>query len=346
MEHDASRAHDRHDRHFQHQLQTPLLDSPAGLALTLQPATDLLLNPASGLIKTQANVHIQSHDYASQATGWRISSAGEGDFRYVFVTEMHAKAFIAEMEQAINGVMIVPKSTAFVATDFTVPGAGAGTITFRAKASVQSDTTTATCPKPAGTVQYDVMLACVASWNSISVSCRAGRLDAAGHTNRRQTTPSFASTTKPPAQANLPAIPGHSAVQKTSWSPITTYYNVDTTTPIDVYGKQGGTTATSVTAPSITTTVAKHNARVSSPASTTANLTGQPPRRPVRFTERDRPGRQHLLLDLCMQTPSRRQPAQRAQKPPRYASSHHTQPCSSLSSRQQAAAQARSPSRT
>ena len=45
-------------------------------------------------------VAVQTNSYASQLTGWRATYAGEADFRYLFVDEMHAKSFIADLEQA------------------------------------------------------------------------------------------------------------------------------------------------------------------------------------------------------------------------------------------------------
>src|SRR5690606_4910249 len=49
----------------------------------------------------------------------------EADFRYLFVDEMHAKSFIADLEQALAGGQIIAKSVAMVAAAFTVPAAGA-----------------------------------------------------------------------------------------------------------------------------------------------------------------------------------------------------------------------------
>jgi hypothetical protein len=58
-------------------------------------------------------------------TGWRATYAGEGDFRYLFVDEMHAKSFIADLEQALAGGQIISKSVAMLAQAFTAPAAGA-----------------------------------------------------------------------------------------------------------------------------------------------------------------------------------------------------------------------------
>lgn len=64
-------------------------------------------------------------DYVSQTTGWQISDEGAADFRYLFTDELHAKAFIADLEQALAGGQIIAKSVALVGAAFTVPAAGA-----------------------------------------------------------------------------------------------------------------------------------------------------------------------------------------------------------------------------
>lgn len=66
--------------------------------------------------------------YVSQTSNWRITAAGEADFRYLFVDEMHAKSFIADLEQALAGGQIIAKSVAMVSQAFTAPAAS-GTAT-------------------------------------------------------------------------------------------------------------------------------------------------------------------------------------------------------------------------
>ena len=103
-------------------VRTPLLDTASG-ALTLQPATDVLLTPGSGLVKASSNVALQASNFASQATGWRVTYDGQADFRYLFVDEMHAKSVIADLEQALAGGQIICKSVSVLAAAFTVPAA-------------------------------------------------------------------------------------------------------------------------------------------------------------------------------------------------------------------------------
>lgn len=96
--------------------------------LTVSPAGDLLLSPAGADVRVQSGVTLRSENYASQTTGWGIDYAGGADFRYLFADEMHVKAFIADLEQALAGGQIISKSVAMVATAFTAPAAG-GTAT-------------------------------------------------------------------------------------------------------------------------------------------------------------------------------------------------------------------------
>jgi len=65
--------------------------------------------------------------YASQTTNWRVTAAGSADFRYLYVDEMHAKSFIADLEQALAGGQIIAKSVAVLAANFTAPAAGGTT---------------------------------------------------------------------------------------------------------------------------------------------------------------------------------------------------------------------------
>jgi hypothetical protein len=77
--------------------------------------TNDAINNAGGVTKS---------NYASQTTGYRVSTLGEADFRYLYVDELHAKAFIADLEQALAGSQIIAKSVAKIAVDFTLPTAG------------------------------------------------------------------------------------------------------------------------------------------------------------------------------------------------------------------------------
>jgi hypothetical protein len=73
-----------------------------------------------------------SKTYASQTTGWNITPDGSADFRYLFTGELHAKSFVADLEQALAGGQIISKSVATLAEDFSVPSAS-GTATLHVK---------------------------------------------------------------------------------------------------------------------------------------------------------------------------------------------------------------------
>ncbi|MGB2787861.1 MAG: hypothetical protein WBC13_00865 [Dokdonella sp.] len=112
-------------------LYAPLIATVSG-SLTLSPDTDLVLSPSSNLVRLASGRALQSDNYASQATGMRVTYAGEGDFRYLYADEMHVKSFIADLEQALAGGQIISKSVAVLALDFTLPAAGAtGTLRVR-----------------------------------------------------------------------------------------------------------------------------------------------------------------------------------------------------------------------
>lgn len=100
------------------------IDTATIADLTIKPQGSLVLDPDTNMVKMNTDVAIQSSNYASQTTGWRISYSGGGDFRYLYADELHAKAFIADLEQALAGGQIIAKSCAPLAADFTAPAAG------------------------------------------------------------------------------------------------------------------------------------------------------------------------------------------------------------------------------
>jgi hypothetical protein len=89
-----------------------------------------LLRMSDGLVEI-ANVSsadIRTENYASQTTGWAITYEGALDVRYLYADEMHVKAFIADLEQALAGGQIICKSVAKLAVDFIVPAYSATTL--------------------------------------------------------------------------------------------------------------------------------------------------------------------------------------------------------------------------
>ena len=109
-------------------LRTSLIDSATGTSLTIAPAQDINLSPGgTARVRATSGVRLQADNYVSQTTGWAIGYNGAADFRYVYTDELHAKAFIADLEQALAGGQIISKSVAPLSRDFTAPAAGGQT---------------------------------------------------------------------------------------------------------------------------------------------------------------------------------------------------------------------------
>jgi hypothetical protein len=87
---------------------------------------NLTVTPTGSLFNLPTSVRLQSSNYASQTTGIGLDMGlGSGDFRYLYADELHAKSFLADLEQALAGGQIISKSVAEIASNFTVPAAGA-----------------------------------------------------------------------------------------------------------------------------------------------------------------------------------------------------------------------------
>ena len=84
-----------------------------------------LTRGAADVLHLAADDELRMADYALDSDGWRLTGAGHGYFRYVYASELHAKAFVADLEQALAGGQIICKSVAPLAADFTAPAAGA-----------------------------------------------------------------------------------------------------------------------------------------------------------------------------------------------------------------------------
>ena len=81
-----------------------------------------ILDP--GLGNAQIDGFIGKPGYVSQTTGWRIDGLGAADFRYLYADELHARKFIADLEQALAGLQIIAKSVGQIGAVFTVPAPG------------------------------------------------------------------------------------------------------------------------------------------------------------------------------------------------------------------------------
>jgi hypothetical protein len=75
------------------------------------------------------NDDIETADFSSWFTttpsGFQISQAGVGDFRTLYIDELVAKAFTADVAQALAGSDILTKSVAKLNASFVVPSVGA-----------------------------------------------------------------------------------------------------------------------------------------------------------------------------------------------------------------------------
>lgn len=71
-----------------------------------------------------AGGNVGTSNFVSQAIGWRITPAGQADFRHIYTDELQAKAFTADISQALVGSDILTKSVAKLAVNFTVTANG------------------------------------------------------------------------------------------------------------------------------------------------------------------------------------------------------------------------------
>jgi hypothetical protein len=68
--------------------------------------------------------------YSSETSFWKITIAGNADFRYLYTNELRAKSFIADLEMVNVGSEIIAKSAAVVASNYTLPTAGGSSILY------------------------------------------------------------------------------------------------------------------------------------------------------------------------------------------------------------------------
>lgn len=82
---------------------------------------DLTLDAADGDVVLPSPVNVGADNFVSQLTGWRVTYDGQADFRFLYADELHVRAFIADIEQALAGGQIISKSVARLAENFYVP---------------------------------------------------------------------------------------------------------------------------------------------------------------------------------------------------------------------------------
>jgi hypothetical protein len=90
------------------------------LSLSIEAPTSI-----TGTLAVSSNTNVSGYvghpDFTSQVSKWRVTNEGAADFRYLYTDELHAKAFIADLEQALAGGQIISKSVAVLAEDFRCP---------------------------------------------------------------------------------------------------------------------------------------------------------------------------------------------------------------------------------
>jgi hypothetical protein len=234
-------------------VRTPLIDTELG-DLYLAPAEDLMLEPVSNAVKAQPGVMLQSYNYFSQITGWRITNDGQGDFRYLYADELHAKSFITDLEQALAGGQIISKSVAVLGVDFIAPGTSPSSVAYRAHS-----TTTSTGPgvigdKPTGTVLSDLMLAYLVHITANTVSIVPDGWTLLGTVSDATNTTSkvyykLAGSDEP--STYVWTLSGAAEYTLT----ITSYSGVNPLDPINVWDSSSQGTNTLINSSSVTTTV-------------------------------------------------------------------------------------------
>ena len=108
--------------------------------LTLQPTGDLLLDPTGNNVQLTSSVTISTDNYVSQTTGWAVTYAGAADFRNIFADEMHVQAFVADINAAMAGAIILTKSRARLSRNFTIPNTSSSATLYVEDLEGQPDT--------------------------------------------------------------------------------------------------------------------------------------------------------------------------------------------------------------
>lgn len=70
---------------------------------------------------------INTDNYVSQLAGLHLGYDGSIDCRYLYTEQLHAKAFIADLEQALAGAQLITKSVTILDQPFTAPYPGNAT---------------------------------------------------------------------------------------------------------------------------------------------------------------------------------------------------------------------------
>lgn len=181
---------------------------------------------------------------------------------------------------AIPGEVLRPDPAAVAAAamhgpEMSEPSAPATPGTYRSTSSaVNTAIVSVTITKPAGVTTNDVLLAMVTVRSLPTITAPSGwtlvRSDVSGTALLQSVYVKVAGASEPASYTWTFDVPVSAAA-----GGISAYSGVDTTTPVNVSGGQANAASTTVTAPSVTTTVA--NARLVGLFGTTNNATFTPP---------------------------------------------------------------------
>src|SRR5690554_2081144 len=72
-----------------------------------------------------AGGNVGTSNFVSQMQGWRVTPQGQADFRHIFTDELQAKAFTADISQALVGSDVLTKSVAKLAQNWATTANGA-----------------------------------------------------------------------------------------------------------------------------------------------------------------------------------------------------------------------------
>jgi len=101
-----------------------LINAASGLAIGLRVGNVDRLSIGDLGIWHSGLSQINTDNYVSQLAGLHLGYDGSIDCRYLYTEQLHAKAFIADLEQALAGAQIIAKSVTILDQAFSAPYPG------------------------------------------------------------------------------------------------------------------------------------------------------------------------------------------------------------------------------
>lgn len=98
-----------------------IISSNGNLGLGVE-ATERLHVAGNGLFTGNiiAEGNVGTSNFVSRMLGWRVTPQGQADFRHIYTDELQAKAFTADISQALVGSDVLTKSVAKLAQNFEI----------------------------------------------------------------------------------------------------------------------------------------------------------------------------------------------------------------------------------